>query len=369
MQYVLPEKRSRSTGFEVENQFMNRYSIQKAENVEKFRDSIIELWNEALQLGSNLNERFNWFFFTPSFQQTATWLVFLNNTNKLIGCGGIYPRNFYLNGEEIKAAVSFDFGVVKKHRVYGPARLIQRTIVSDSTSENYKLLFVYPNDVSFGVFKAAGFTAIGKSYFWVRILNPEKKLKSHLKLSFPVTIISSVIRLLLSCYDLRFYSFRYRSLPTTILSRCDHRFDELWDAEKGKYTILPEKTSRFLNWRYSENSKSEYQYFCLMNKDSTKILTYLLFTKENNDISIKDIFPPKSVYLNHLMFCFLKYARKHVNRVGLNFFGNECFKKWLKRCLFFRRPTYRDYMFYCSSELNCSYKDFFREEDNFYFFF
>ncbi|MDY6970923.1 MAG: hypothetical protein SV775_01200 [Thermodesulfobacteriota bacterium] len=54
----------------------------------------------------------------------------------------------------------------------------------------------------------------------------------------------------------------------------DDRFDRLWSDVKDRYSVILERSSEYLNWRYIEHP--EVQYHCLMLRDGNHILGFIV---------------------------------------------------------------------------------------------
>jgi len=94
------------------------------------------------------------------------------------------------------------------------------------------------------------------------------------------------------------------------LSTISNNFDKLWKSLKVYYPLSVVRNSRFLQWRYFDNPKQEYQIYVCKNIMG-KALAYVALTINYNKATIVDVLAkPKSRALQNLMYRIVKDCKK-----------------------------------------------------------
>jgi hypothetical protein len=347
---------------------MKTYSIIEADDIFKYKGLILELWKRILTYNST--ERFGWLYEQNPLGMASTWLAKDNDTQEIVGFGSVYPWDFFIGGKDVRVGVAVDFGVDEKHRIFGPALPIQRALVSSLSKKGFVVGFVYPNEPSGGVFKRAGYKLIGSANDWVKILKYKYKVSGFIKIPLLAEILAVVVERGLSLIESRYRLKNTDNFVTEVLSRCDARFDSLWEAEKFKYCIVPHHTASYLNWRYTDCKTALYHYFCLFDKEKKYLKGFIIYTIKDKEAIIKDIFPVHSKFLLYMLKEFSDRMRKEgIYSIVMSYFGNDAFKRSIKKLIFFAQNSKRDYLIFLNKELDPALRDCLLNKDNYYFFY
>jgi predicted acetyltransferase len=349
---------------------MSKYFINKINDMNESMNDLILLWKKVFMDYKYDAGRFEWLYKKRPESPTTTWVASIDEEKILVGCGSIYPRNFYINGECIKGAVAYDFAVLKEHRVYGPALALQKAIVKESQESGFDLLFVYPNKESSGIFRSAGYTSTGMADCWERIINSKKQFASRIRQNFVVKVVSKIFDVYLAIRHIFNFRIFYKSFSTAIKKDCSIEFDAIFKRTLSSGGIVPDRSSMFLNWRYSDNYQTKHQYFCLYDLKNKELCAYIIFTIKESMLVIKDIESVSDKYSDCLLWKFISFARKsNFTMIVLNFFGKRSFEKLLKKHFFIKRPTQREYLFSSSERLAKKQIELLKNRENFQFFF
>jgi hypothetical protein len=317
-------------------------------------------------------ERYAWLYKQNPFGTAHTWLAACEDTGEVVGCCSLYPSRFYVNDRVLKVGVVVDYGVDAKHRVFGPAVSIVRAITTSlkNVESEFDISFGYPSRDAAGAIQRAGYTLIGASADWVKIIRSKYKIAEYIKIKPLANIIGLIIDKISFMYDSRYEAQKSEDLVTDTLDKCDERFDVFWEKMKSKYTIVPDQSAAYLNWRYSDCKTAQYRYFCLFDKSKKDLKGFIIYTIKNNGAIIKNIFPAHGEYLLNLLVAFSGNMRSDkVNFITVSYYGNDSFVKEIKKINFIEREIKRDYALAVREDLSNEYKDDLRNKDNYYFFY
>ena len=355
---------------------MEKFRIIEIQDMEPLRARFLA-FGERNNAPTYSNSRIDWLYRSGSGKPgnpcgpTDTWLAVSGGGKEdVIGCGSLYPCTFYSRGEAIPAAVAVDFRVDDQYRVFGPALKIQRAIISASREKGYRFAFVYPNEESIGVFARVGYQPVGTSKIWIRILKSKGKLSGIVKSPALLVVLPALIDGILSAMHWLRYRPGFGKFHSEILDRCSDDFNDLWKREKDSFDFVPEKTAEFLNWRYSSHPAKKHSYFCLFDADTRTLRGFVLFSLEDDNVSIKDVFPANGRWLEPLLWKFIsEMKRRDAQSVKLTYFGSDDFIRTIRRYGFVERESAREYMFCFQADVSDGYLELLRDRRTIFLFF
>lgn len=294
------------------------YGIFKTD-LKKDRDSIIKFWeNNFPQWPSG---KFDWYYQTNPSGSAECWLIKHEETAEIVGATAVFPRDFQKNNVKVKAAITGDFGVDKKHRILGPALKLQKS----TTQENeYQFLYGFPNNNSEPVQKRVGFKKVGDAMRYVKVLkiNPylERKIKSD-----PLTkLISPMLNAFLKLFFLK-GKFNKSNYHYNISDSVDQRFDELWQSSDTGDLIIGERNSKYLDWRLQQCPYYNFKLFTLTNEKKNKLCGYVAYYISENTVFIMDIFASDlNENFKRVLSAFIyAFSKENINSISVSFLGND----------------------------------------------
>jgi len=311
---------------------------------EKHQDVVHKLWKE--NLSQYFENRLNWLDNENPYGQAKIFLAIFNDTEEIIGSGSSFPRKMFINGRDAIQGVAVDFNVKQDHRTVKPAVKIQRAVAEGVKEAEYDYIFVFPNQASKGVFIRVGYKVLGLSKNYAKVLRSENKLINFVKISFIAKIAGFFLDRVLWVMDARFSLTKPRNLKVEILKSCDERFDKLWESAKTNYDIIGERSSTFLDWRYSKFKGQQYLFFCLFDKTKKNLNGYITYSINSNIARIEDIFAESiNDTMVFLLLEFSKQMRKQkVDSISFAYLGNDRFLTFIKKLNFVERPGVRPCM-------------------------
>ncbi len=253
------------------------------------RAEIMRLWLDNLPhiTPAICTERFEWLYQCNPAGPLHTWLVTDGRKGSVIGCASVMPRQFVIGGGNHRGGLAVDFTIDKRHRSYGVALRLQRTISEQIWDYGMELLFTYPNPASRGVFKRIGYREVGRSWCGARLIRSFGKLRRHLR---PIPLAATVgagVDLVLLMQNRISLRCAKEAFQVSILDEPDARWQRFWERRCGSIRFGVSHDMDYLRWRHCQPGVSQHLFSLF---DATgELLGYLSFTRHGDVLTIKDI--------------------------------------------------------------------------------
>jgi hypothetical protein len=250
----------------------------------------------------------------------------------------------------MNAGILTDFAVDRRHRLAGPAIILQRTIMAACREAGFDFLMGWPNAKSVAVMKRIGYTVVGTTRSWVKPLRTTSRL-GHMIASrfgtrlptwvtpdFLARIGGPMLDQALFTRDCARRLTHLLGMRVTLVDRVDQRIDDLWAHAAGSH-IVGEKTSAYLNWRYSGFMTERYRYCLLTERRSDKVLGYAAYSLRGDAACIVDLFVRDlDRHVDPLLLGLAAAMRwESVGSLSLTHFGTKRLSAHLRRVGFFDR--------------------------------
>jgi len=185
----------------------------------------------------------------------------------------------------------------------------------------------------------------------VKILRSQDYLEKHITLPFVPKLLSKPIDLILKVLSKESYYKKRRGFRFEVLSVFDKRFDELWQKASSHYSIIGERTSEFLNWRFTQCPYKRYSIFVMIKNERNEIFGYIVYYVDQHSVRIADLLVlDMNSYIDALVSEFLLFQTKEKRHsVSFIYFGNEHFVNKLKKYRFSVREANRNIVAYVNS--------------------
>ena len=313
-------------------------------DTEKYQQDIIELWRRNLPKLNSI--RFNWFY-RDNPAGTPLTVVAEDENGVFVGSGSLSPARLTIDGVETQVGVASDFSVDEKHRTFGPALKIQRTLAETSTQQGFPIIIAFPNFAGKGVFQRVGYKLLGEASFWIKPLRTKdilgKKLKSGIVAALVAPFVDSYFRM----RDAILFRIATKPYTVQLQQSADVRFDELWQRARSGYHTTLTRSSRYINWRYTTHPVEKYELLCLFDKSEGYLCGYCVFTSSSSILSVYDVFGVRNMrtYLALLLsLADLSRARK-LKAIVIGYLGDEPFDAALNKAKFVKRGGANRYLF------------------------
>lgn len=312
-----------------------RYSIVPAD-IANDREAVLKLWKRNFNRVPE--ERFAWMYRDNPAGPAACWIATEAERGEIVGATAVFPRQLLIDGDTIRAGIAGDFAVDPKHRGFGPALSLQKTAVAHCSERTFSVLYGLPNKQSRSVLLRAGYRTVADVYRMTKPLRSWYYLSRRIEMPFITRALSrsvDVVFRLLSWKD----SSRHETYALETPPAFDARFDELWNKASTHFTVIGERSSSYLNWRYRSSPHETYSIFSLVRKDTRSLLGYIVYHTNENKANIADLLSlDLDSTLDTLLSAFISHLRKSfVDSVSVSYAGTRLFLKKLLNYGFFIR--------------------------------
>jgi len=252
-----------------------------------------------------------------------------------------------VKGEPVYAAIAGDFAVDIQHRNLIPALALQKEIQSKIHNTKFKFIYGLPNKQSKGILLRIGYKKIGRFAHFIKPLKSEYQYNKYIHSFLQLKIFAKAVDFLIKSFS---KENRYKTtLKYSIITPeyFDDRFDMFWKNVSMRSTIIGERTSFFLNWRYIQSPEKKYKIFCLLDEHND-IIGYIVYFIENNMCHIRDmLFEPSTEVLSLLLAEFSRFIRmKGVGSISVHYLGGSLLEKKLREFNFLPIKNEMDLIIY-----------------------
>ena len=323
---------------------MPRYSVIEAD-VRNNKDDILSILTKNLDGQSP--SRYEWNYNQCPYGAAHCWLARDEQSNTFIGTTALFPRVILVKGDPVYAAIAGDFAVDIQHRNLITALSLQKEIRSKIYDTNFKFIYSLPNEQAKGIFLRLGHRKIGRFTYFIKPLKSEYQNNKHIHSLLRFKIFARVVDIFIKNFA---KEKRYKTtLKYSIITPeyFDDRFDVFWKNVSNHFTIIGERTSFFLNWRYIQSPVKNYKIFCLSDEHND-IIGYIVYYLEDNMCYIRDmLFEPSTEVICSLLADFSRFIRmKGVGSITVDYLGSSLFEKKLREFNFLPIKNETDLLFY-----------------------
>ena len=316
-----------------------KYNIFIKKN-ETYKQQQIALWKNNLQ---NIPEqRYTWFYDKNPYAKPITVLASIES-DAIVGNCSLYQRDIMVGHKKVRIGIASDFAVHEKHRVFGPALKMQRLLVDEATKNLFYFLFAFPNNNSLGLFERVGYERLGEIQSGIKILKSRSWFKRKTHSSILNFIISPIIDLVFACYDWILYFIHSGRRVIRFGYAPEKDYDKLWDQAQKTYSIVGEKTSRYLKWRYADNPAKDYQFINAYDKGGS-LRGFVVFSLKAKQVVLEEIFADHNDKntVEALLSAFIAAMRKQdFEQIIFGYLGDNWILRILKKHFFFIRSENR----------------------------
>jgi hypothetical protein len=287
-------------------------------------------------------ERFDWLY-RAAGDKAQTWLAIETGSQAVVGCGSVFRSDRCIGGRKVAAGVPAVFFVEKEHRVAAAALAIQRAVLAGGCRAGWDVFVAKPNRRARPICDRVGYQPVGELRDWYAVLAGDE-----IRPELPD-----------------------RACGTgEVVSVADARFDRLWEQACRHYPMAAEKTSAFLNWRYS-GFKENYRFYCLVGNDDRRLLGYVVFYAMKDGVVVTELLAaePCGPVLEHLLLGFCAQMKREGQIwVSLWYAGGPAFEDELTRIGFVRGTHQRAFLLYVNPEADAGFRREMLDRNNWFIF-
>ena len=319
------------------------YTISQPD-LQRDQACLLDLWQRNLPEASR--SRYGWLYETG---RATGWLLNCREESA-VGSTGLMARTFNAFGEVLEAGQAIDLNVDKAHRTMGPALGLQRAVTATVKRRQFGLVYAFPSAQSESVLRRAGYKVLGGVERWYKPLRCDEVFKDRLRHRLAGKVASTVVGSALRVSFPEKLRRRPTDLDVHVTDHFDARFDLLWQAAAGRFPIVGERTSDYLNWRFRRCPNARYRVFCLTGA-RRELLAYVVYARHEDTVHVNDLFFAEVDNLNYLLAEFLRLMRRQGAKAVVTVYqGSETVSQTLRRFGFWKRPSEWRTMLYVDRE-------------------
>ncbi len=309
------------------------------------REALAALWTENMSdagIAATVPRRMHWLYEDGPEGPPTTVLALHVESNAVVGCGSLFRRAIWVDGERLLAGVLCEFAVTRAHRTAGAALTIQRALIEAARSSGLHLLYGFPNEKSVAVFKRVGYRVVAEATRWVKPLGAAYKLRQVRALRAVAPLLAAPIDLGLGALDL-LRTARVGRVTGTDLADPSLELRELWERSGRKDGVIGERSWGYLDWRYLRYPTAEHQVFGITRPGETSLCGYAMYVVSDGKAFVRDLFvePGRSTAEALLLTLARHLRRRRVDSMSLSYVGPHSFGARLRALGFLPRPGTR----------------------------
>lgn len=318
-------------------------------------------------------EKYSWFYKKNPSGTTLGWLANNDDEENLLGLVVVFPRTMHVNNEKLRAGVVGDFAFAEKARTFWPAFMLQKNVLSSVKDGRLDFIYGLPNENADQLMVRTGYIKIGQCIRFVKKIRSHGYLRNRLRNKSWARILSYLVDAAIFLTAPETYkSLLSRKSIYELGNSFDARFDCLWEKASGRYSLIGERNSAYLNWRFRECPYIEYKFFAGIDKKTEEMYGYVVYSILDGELCIADFFVLDiDKYFDRLMVAFLNHGRTlNINSVVFHFYGSEKINRKIMKFRFYIRKNYRSFVIYANKDTIEKYgltdpeKWYFMESDN-----
>jgi|GEM_PF-4943800 len=208
---------------------------------------------------------------------------------EIIGHWAVMPEKIKFSSKTITVAQGVDAATHPSYRRLGINRTLTGKVFSDVQSR-YSLFFGFPRDILYKYRSKHGWKCLPLPEF-LNFLNCDRPLKSLFKNSFLVWSGKIALRTYQSGKKFLSGTFARRSTMSDVeIKKIDEfpdEIDDFWENVRSQYGMCIERTTAFLNWRFSRHF-GDYHLFLARSVRNKNIVGYMVL-KRTMILSIQNV--------------------------------------------------------------------------------
>lgn len=308
-----------------------KYRVLLAD-IDSAKDVLCGLWGRNLDLSGDLSGKYSWYYQkNPAGKGIAFFLEAVSDGDKseIVGSAGIGNRFISIHGNNEKIALLCDFVVNKEHRTIFPAFQLQRSVRKYCT-ENYRLTYLFPNELAKGIFIKSGYEVIGDIRRYVHVLNYTPYVQ---KAGIQKRLSSVLGEIIYFLSKIRYPKLLIKFLDPRHFLRLDgfdKRFNSLWAQTSKKYPIIGERTAEFLKWRFSKGETDNIHIYGLTSENENILHAYAIVEIDGDVARVRDVFGESYKDMEVVIRRLTSVLKSlNCNSISLRFLGSSVFVKSL----------------------------------------
>jgi hypothetical protein len=301
------------------------FLVKKAD-LQNDKDKILEFWQRNGY--KSLDDSFFWKYMGNPNGDASVWLLFLEETSKVVGTIALFPRRMNIDGKVFLAGIFGDFLVHKKNRSIRPA-LSLLSHVSNSLGEGrFDVIYGFPNKKSEVIARRAGYQCFGQIQRYIKLFKSHRYLTLKRCPQLVARIVSPVIDFCLKKISFETWHRPPQNITFEKLNEFDHRLVDLYNDRYFEFKVVMERSIEYMNWKYFEHPVINYYVYGAFNNRG-KMLGCMIYSNEGYKVNIRELVIRQEASIRKgVASGFLRYLRStSAESVYISFLENENLKE------------------------------------------
>jgi hypothetical protein len=220
--------------------------------------------------------------------EARAWIA-RDAVGQCVGASALFPKRFTFRNRPVAAAIAGDLVVDRAHRGFGPALAMQRALLAYASQASVEFVYGFPSPSALPVLQRAGFGLRGHVVRWIKTTSATalfRRIRSARKyLRDPHQAVRSAVQLARA-------TRQRQPAGAFLFERAQPPFDGVDEpgSEWGwSDTLVPERGSRFLGWRFSRSPHHTYVVDVLRCAASRRVLGYAVWRLRDRVKVVSDL--------------------------------------------------------------------------------
>jgi hypothetical protein len=232
-----------------------QYFVRKA-CLERDRQEILSVWDRNKVNTHDPALHLDWAYKNNPAGQGPIFLLVHAPSQETVGSAGLILRRMKIGDSVRLVGRAAGFAVDKAHRSLGPAILLQKAVLDNMGQSNISLAYTLAPSKASPVFKRLDFSNLGIIKCRRKIISASSFVDNRFQFLPRVArkSLSSLIELCIQMVSKETWN-QMNTAKMIRVQSLDNRFDDLWSRAASNYSFTTERSSTFLQWRFSNNPK------------------------------------------------------------------------------------------------------------------
>lgn len=236
--------------------------------------------------GFDYNKRIDWIYLKNPFGRAKAWIIWDDKKNIPVGFTGVFPRRMYVNGQEYMVWNCGDFSIEKKYRTLGIAAKLRKAAKLDVEKGVVPFLYAHPNKRMEAIHLYVGHKKIAQMKRYALPFRATRVIRNYVKNDLLARILAKPINFILSL-KYRFSTFLGLSGKLHYGIRLTEEHDRLFEYMKRTFTVIGDRGTSYLQWKFGENPNRQYEQFDMYYKNT--LVGSVFYTRRDEFIHIIDV--------------------------------------------------------------------------------
>ncbi len=250
-------------------------------------DIAVDLLNDTRPGHPTTRERCRWLYLDNPDGEATIWLALEGDA--VAGFAALLPRRVSVDGRVLRGWNTADLSVRAAFQRRGIASELRARARAGVDAGEVEFLYGHPNAMSQGAHRKAGFTQLGETRRFVRVVHSGAYAGRYLPpraAAFAGALVDPLLNVVrVDTRPRRTYVVE----PATVLE-FDERFDELAARPLNHRRVVGVRDASYLTWRYGRNPLDDLSMLTATSREG-RLEGYLIHRRREGVVELLDLFP------------------------------------------------------------------------------